>query len=160
MFSGPCLRDVSARSRCHIPTPPVLQGAGTVVWTRPIRRAVFSGPEGRTPEDLATPHRTDLMVTNHLTCRKDTVSYSLVLTQKSQGKFCCSSRVSVKASLIVSKQSRERRCRARCTSSTRRQVSAPGTTPGYPGMFTHSFRPVQRHWDTNTNLLSLPMLMV
>lgn len=31
------------------------------------------------------------MVTNHLTCQKDTVRYSLVLTQTSRGKFCCSS---------------------------------------------------------------------
>lgn len=85
MCSGPCLRDASARSRCHILTPPVLQGAGTVAWTRPIRRAVFSGPEGRTPEGLATPPRTDLMATNHLTCRRDTVSHSLVLTQTSRG---------------------------------------------------------------------------
>lgn len=50
------------------------------------------------------------------------------------------------------KQSRERQCRDRCTSSTRRQVSAPGTTPGYPGMSTRSICPVQTlTWD----LLSL-----
>lgn len=83
------MRDVSARSRCHILTPPVLQGAGTVVWTLPIRRAVFSAPEGRTLEDTATPHRTDLMVTNPLTCPKDTVSHSFVITQTSPGRFRC-----------------------------------------------------------------------
>lgn len=80
MFSGPSLRAVSARSRCRTLTPPGLQGAETVVWTRLIRTAAFSEPGGRTPGDTATPPRTGPTVTNHLTCQKDTVSYTFSMT--------------------------------------------------------------------------------
>lgn len=140
MFSGPSLRGVSARSHCRTLTPPGLQGAETVVWTRLIRTAAFSEPGGRTPGDTATPPRTGPTVTNHLTCQKDTVSYTFSMTHNHtlhSVAFPVHSTAEGPLRLplfwFFSKQSRERRCRARCTSSTRRQVSAPGTTPGYRG---------------------------
>lgn len=70
------MRDVSVKNRCPTPIPLVLQEAGTVGLTLPVRKAVFrrSESEGRTPEVMATPLKTDLMGTNHLTCQRDTVS--------------------------------------------------------------------------------------
>lgn len=72
--TGPCSRAASARSRCRTPTPPAPPAAGTADSTRPIRRAESSGPEGRTPEDTATPPRTDRTATSRPTSQKDTVS--------------------------------------------------------------------------------------
>lgn len=68
-------RAASAKSRCPTPTPPAPRAAGTAGWTHRVRRAVcrLCESEGRTPEVMATPLRTDLTGINRLICQRDTV---------------------------------------------------------------------------------------
>lgn len=127
------------KNRCLIPTPPALRAAGTAVSTRLVKKTVFSPNEsgGRTPEDMATHLRTDLTGTSHPTCLKDMVSPTWPagvssLTVSLETKLVIRSTFSFVCFFFI--QSSEQQCRARCTSYTRRQVSAPGMTLGYRGM--------------------------